>query len=200
MKTIVFLTIVFRWRILRFQPAQKHVKWKQLFFWQLFSDGEFLDFSGFEKFLLQLFGNYLFSCMCVWESEPLYVGTSVRACVCTYASTDEWLGPLNNMLLSHDSSSTIFSQSWAETSELPGRISTSELDPQPWHFTNNRIIFPSPEHSLGWTLYPPSTPHFTRAAHLPHPLPKRVRLRGVHWHRTGWRLVGCTPRIHLQTA
>jgi len=49
-------------------------------------------------------------------------------------------------------------------------------------------------HKWPW-LYPPSTPHFTRAAHLPHPLPKRVRLWGVHWHRTDWRLLGCTPRI-----
>jgi len=47
-------------------------------------------------------------------------------------------------------------------------------------------------------LYPPSTLHPTRTAHLPHPLPKRARLLGVYWHRTGWRLVGCTPRIHLQ--
>jgi len=179
MKTIVFLTIVFRWRILRF-----------FWFWEI------PVAIVWELFVFIL---RVPACMCVWESEPLYVGTSVRACVCTYASTDEWLGPLNNMLLSHDSSSTIVSQSWAETSELPGRISTSELDPQPWHFTNNRIIFPSPEHSLGWTLYPPSTPHFTRAAHPPHPLPKRVRLWGVHWHRTGSRLVGCTLRIHLQT-
>jgi len=31
---------------------------------------------------------------------------------------------------------------------------------------------------LPW-LYPPSTPHFTHAAHLNHPLPKRVRLRGT---------------------
>jgi len=51
---------------------------------------------------------------------------------------------------------------------------------------------------LGWTLYPPSTPHFTRAAHLPHPSPKRARLWGVHWHRTDWCLLGCTPRIHLK--
>jgi len=31
------------------------------------------------------------------------------------------------------------SQSWAETSELLGRISSFELDPQPWHFTNTMI-------------------------------------------------------------
>jgi len=48
-------------------------------------------------------------------------------------------------------------------------------------------------------LYLPSTSHFTRAAHLPHHLPQRVRLWDMHWHRTGWRLVGCTPRIHLRT-
>ena len=35
----------------------------------------------------------------------------------------------------------ILSQSWAETSELLGRISTSELDPQPSHFTNQKIVF-----------------------------------------------------------
>ena len=38
-------------------------------------------------------------------------------------------------------------------------------------------------HKWPW-LYPPSTPHLTRAAHLPHPSPKRARLWGVHWHRT----------------
>ena len=48
-------------------------------------------------------------------------------------------------------------------------------------------------------LYPPSTPHFIRTAHLLHPLPKSARLWGVHWHRIGRRLVGCTLRIHLQT-
>ena len=36
-----------------------------------------------------------------------------------------------------------------------------------------------------WTwFYPPSTPHFTSAAHLPHPSPSRARLLGVHWHHT----------------
>jgi len=53
------------------------------------------------------------------------------------------------------------------------------------------------QNGLGCTLL--QHHHFTRAAHLPHPLPKRVRLWGVHWHRTDWRLLGCTPRIHLQT-
>jgi len=48
-------------------------------------------------------------------------------------------------------------------------------------------------------LVVPSFNHSTRAAELPHPLPKRARLWGVHWHRTGWRLVGCTLEFHLQT-
>jgi len=47
-------------------------------------------------------------------------------------------------------------------------------------------------------LYPPSTPHLTRAARFPHSLPKRVCLLGMHWHRTGWRLVRCTLRFSLQ--
>jgi len=34
-------------------------------------------------------------------------------------------------------------------------------------------------------LYPPSTPHSTRAAHLHHPFPKKARLWGAHCHRTG---------------
>jgi len=41
------------------------------------------------------------ACVCV--SAILYVGTSVRACMCTYASRDERLGSLNNMFFSHDS-------------------------------------------------------------------------------------------------
>jgi len=91
----------------------------------------------------------------------------------------------------------ILSQSWVETSESLGRISSSELDLQPWHFTNNRLSFPPPDNSLGCTLYPPSTPHFTRTAHLPHPLPKRTRFWDVHWHRTDWRLLGYTHRERL---
>jgi len=59
------------------------------------------------------------------------------------------------------------SQSWAETSELLGQISTSELDPQPWYFTNNSLSSPSHDNSLGYTLYPPQTHHFTRAVYLP---------------------------------
>jgi len=53
-------------------------------------------------------------------------------------------------------------------------------------------------HKWPW-LYPPATPHLARAAHLPHPSPKRARLWGVHWHCTDWRLLGCTPSIHFQT-
>ena len=37
------------------------------------------------------------ACMCVCVHAILYVGTLVRACVCTYASRDERLGSLNNM-------------------------------------------------------------------------------------------------------
>jgi len=48
-------------------------------------------------------------------------------------------------------------------------------------------------------LFAPSTPHFTRAAHLPHPSPKRARLWGMHWHHIDWRLVGCTLRFTFQT-
>jgi len=47
----------------------------------------------------------------------------------------------------------ILFQSWAETSELLGLISSAGLDPQPWHFTNNSLSFP-PDNSLGCTLYP----------------------------------------------
>jgi len=48
-------------------------------------------------------------------------------------------------------------------------------------------------------LNPPSTPHLTRAAQLPHSLSKRGHLRGVHWHRKGWRLTGRNLRFSLQT-
>ena len=45
------------------------------------------------------------ACMCVCVSAIQYVGTSVHACVRTYASRDEGLGSINNMVISHDSSS-----------------------------------------------------------------------------------------------
>jgi len=60
-------------------------------------------------------------------------------------------------------------------------------------FTTNITILP-PLGKLSqwpWLLHPP-TPHFTSAAHLLHPSPRRARLWGVHWHRTGWRLVANT--------
>ena len=78
----------------------------------------------------------------------------------------------NYFLFKTIQSTTLLSQRWTETPELLGRISTSD-------------------HNLGALpiialvlvlLYPPSPPHCTSAAHLPHPLPKRVRLWGVHWH------------------
>ena len=68
----------------------------------MFSGCEFLDFSGFEKFSFQLVWDFfhLYSCVpaYVCVGTILYVGTSVRACVCTYASRDERLGSLNNMV------------------------------------------------------------------------------------------------------
>ena len=129
--------------------------------------------------------------MCVWVRFCVWVHRCVHACVHMRRGMSD-LGP-SIIWLSHTTLlQRILFKSWAETFELLGRISTSELDSQPWHFTKNRIKIPSPDNSLGWTLYPPSTPHITlaRAAHLPHPLPKRVRLWGVLWHRTSWRLVG----------
>jgi len=63
----------------------------------------------------------------------------------------------------------ILSQNWAETSESLGQIISSELDPQPRHYTNNRLSFPSPDNSLGCTLYPLSISHFTRASPSPTP-------------------------------
>jgi len=94
-----------------------------------------------------------------------------------------------------------FSQRWVETYEVLGRtwISTSELDPQPLRLKNDSLSAPSPNNSLGCTLYPPETPHFTHNAHLPHSSPQRVHLRGVHKHRIGWRLVGRTLKFTLQT-
>jgi len=149
--------------------------------WQLFSDGEFLDFSGFEKFpfhlVWELFVWYFrFTCACVhvyvreWASIRWHI---VRAYVHMRRGMSD-LGPSIICFPDTNLLQPILSQRWVETPELLGRISDSELDPQPWHFTNNRIFFPSPDNSLGWTLYRPSTPHFTRAADLPNPLPKRV--------------------------
>ena len=100
------------------------------------SDCEFLDFSVFEKFSFQFiwgvfppFYSSVPACMrrvCV--GAILYVGTSVPACMCTHALRDERPGSLNNMFFSHDFLQPILFQSWAETSELLGLISTSELD------------------------------------------------------------------------
>ena len=45
-------------------------------------------------------------------------------------------------------------------------------------------------------LYPPCITHSTSAAQLSS---KKVRLWGVHWHRTGWPLIDCTFRFNLQT-
>jgi len=137
-------------------------------------------------------------CVCAWVRLCTWAHQCVRAHVYMRPRTSTFCQSIiccfHTTLLQ-----PILSQNWAETSELLGRISSSELDPQPWHFTNNRFVFISPDNSLGWTLSPPSTPHFTCAAHPPHTLPTRVRLWGLHWHRTGWRLVGRTLKIHLQT-
>jgi len=43
-------------------------------------------------------------------------------------------------------------------------------------------------------LYPPSALHYTLPANFPNPSPNSAHLWGVHWHCTGWRLVGCTLR------
>jgi len=67
---------------------------------------------------------------------------------------------------------------------------------------NNRISLPSPHNSLGCNLYPPSTLHFTRAAHLPHPpaprgdggWAKKEKNKNIFWYpmpektpsRAGW--------------
>jgi len=89
-----------------------------------------------------------------------------------------------------------------------GSASVAAKDGRPLTKHNNlsptTITFTNPTHPLGklskWPwMYPPSTPHFTRTAHLPCLLPKRVCLWGVHWHRKGWRLVGCTLKIHVLT-
>jgi len=75
-----------------------------------------------------------------------------------------------------------------------------------WHFSIEATLCihthipTTPWQASTWPwLYPPSTPHSIRAAHLFHPSPKRACLWGVHWHRTGWRLVGCTLRFTFQT-
>jgi len=74
--------------------------------------------------------------------------------VCTYTSRDGRHG--STIFFSHDSSST--NSLYLKVGQKHfGRISSSELDPQPWHFTNDRIVFPFSDNSLGWTLYLPST-------------------------------------------
>ena len=128
----------------------------------------------------------------------LYMGTSVRACMCTYASRIEQLGSLNNMFSLHDSSPT---NSLSKLGRNIRMTRTNQL--LRVRFTTLALClslsFPSPDNSLVFSLYPPETFHFTRADHLPLPSPKSTRLWGVHRHRTGWRLVGRTLRFTLQT-
>jgi len=58
--------------------------------------------------------------------------------------------------------------------------------PTPWQAFKMALVVSS----FNTTLHPRCSP--------PPPLAKRARLWGVHWHRTGWRLFGCTPTIHLE--
>jgi len=111
--------------------------------------------------------------MCVWVRFCTWAHQCVRACVHMRRGISD-LGP-SIMCFPHTTLlQPILFQHWAETSELLRRISSSELDPQPWHFTNNKISFPSSHNSLVCNLYPPSTFHCIRAAQLapPPPLPK----------------------------
>ena len=145
-------------------------------------DSRFNWFGSVFSFFPRFTRACLRACMCAWVRLCKWAHQCVRA----YAHMRPGMSDLcpSIIFFSHTTLfRPILSQSWAKTSELLGRISTSELDPQPWHFTNNRIIFPAPDTNLGWTLYPPSTLHFTCAAHLHHSLPKRARLWGVHWQR-----------------
>ena len=41
--------------------------------------------------------------------------------------------------------------------------------------------------------------HKSLGCTLSHPSPKSVRMWGVHWHRTGWHLVGVPLKFTLQT-
>jgi len=66
---------------------------------------------------------------------------------------------------------------------------SNHYPPTPWQAFTMSLVVP-----------PPSTPHFTRAVHLPHPSSKRARVWGVHWHRTGRHLLGCTLSLSLQTS
>jgi len=171
----------------------------------LLSDCVFLNFPGFEKFSFQLVWVFfpprftracLCACVCVWVRFFAWAHRRVRACIHMRREMSD-LGPIIFFL-----TRLFFNQfSFKVGPKHPNysHESAPQSQTQPWHFTNNRINFPSPDNSLACILYPPSTPHFTSAAHLPHPLPTRALLWGVHCQRTGRRLVGCTLRFCLQT-
>jgi len=104
------------------------------------------------------------------------------------------------------------SQSWAETSELLGRISSSELDPQSFllclglfcTFVYVRMYVSVCTAHVCIRVcaqHPHALAKYTKALGCNPllPSPKSVRLWGVHRHRTGWRLVGVPFRSTLQT-
>jgi len=138
---------------------------------------------------------------------------------------DEWCGPwcsdptiyylLTRLSLFLTRVSTLGYLRVPETSELLGRISFSELDPQPWHLTNNILSFPSSDKSLvvPCTLLKHPTSH----ALLTSPTPRqraficgactRTAQVGVslvaHWARDRQRRRGFSRRMphgHDQTS
>jgi len=67
-------------------------------------------------------------------------------------------------------------------------ISSPELDPQPWRFTNNSLIFTSHDNRLGCTMYPPQTPHFIRTVYLSLTKDRSSlgRAQAPHWLASCW--------------
>jgi len=97
------------------------------------------------------------ACVCVWVRFCTCAHQCVRACVHIHRGMSD-LGPSIICFSRTTLLQTILSQSWAEKSKLLGRISSSELDPQPWHIKYDRFSFPSPHNNLGCNLYSPSNP------------------------------------------
>ena len=173
--------IVFRFRI-----------YELLWFWEIFVS------NGWPRRFFSFIRACLHACVCGWVRYSTWAHLYVRTCVHMHRGMSDSSPSI--IWVSHTTLlQPILFKSWAETSELLGQISSIELNPQAWHWTNNRISLPFSHNSPWGNLYPPSTPHFTCTAHLPHPLPKSARLWGVYWHRACWRLLVCTLRTYLQT-
>ena len=101
------------------------------------------SFNGFEISVL-----FVRACVyiCVWVRFCMWAHRCVHACEHMRRGMSD-VGPSMTWFSHTTLLQLIPFQSWAQTSELLGRISTSELDPQPWHFTNNRINISSPDTS-----------------------------------------------------